>query len=78
MAENNAYITLNNKEKDKYNVLTELKEVLKLDKYPRKIECYDISNISGNFIVAGMCVMENGVIKKNLSRRQNGISQYLH
>ena len=69
MAENNAYITLNNKEKDKDNVLTELKEVLKLDKYPRKIECYDISNISGNFIVAGMCVMENGVIKKNLSRR---------
>ena len=69
MAENNAYITLNNKEKDKYNVLTELKEVLKLDKYPRKIECYDISNISGNFIVAGMCVMENGVIKKNLSKR---------
>lgn len=69
MAENNAYITLNNKEKDKYNVLTELKEVLKLENYPRKIECYDISNISGNFIVAGMCVMENGVIKKNLSRR---------
>ena len=69
MAENNAFITLSNKEKDKYNVLTELKEVLKLDNYPRKIECYDISNISGNFIVAGMCVMENGVIKKNLSRR---------
>lgn len=69
MAENNAYITLNNKEKDKYNVLTELKEVLKLQDYPRKIECFDISNISGNFIVAGMCVMENGVIKKNLSRR---------
>lgn len=69
MAENNAYITLNNKEKDKHNVLTELKEVLNLDIFPRKIECYDISNISGNFIVAGMCVMENGVIKKNLSRR---------
>ena len=69
MAENNAYVTLSNKEKDKYNVLTELKEVLNLSDYPRKIECYDISNISGNFIVAGMCVMENGVIKKNLSRR---------
>ena len=69
MAENNAYITLNNKEQDKYNVLTELKNVLNLDDYPRKIECYDISNISGNFIVAGMCVMENGVIKKDLSRR---------
>lgn len=69
MAENNAYVTLSNKEKDKYNVLTELKDVLNLSDYPRKIECYDISNISGNFIVAGMCVMENGVIKKNLSRR---------
>ena len=69
MAENNAYVTLSNKEKDKYNVLTELKEVLNLSDYPRNIECYDISNISGNFIVAGMCVMENGVIKKNLSRR---------
>lgn len=69
MAENNAYITLTNKEKDKHNVLTELKEVLNLDIFPRKIECYDISNISGNFIVAGMCVMENGVIKKNLARR---------
>ena len=69
MAENNAYVTLSNKEKDKYNVLTELKEVLNLSDYPRKIECYDISNIFGNFIVAGMCVMENGVIKKNLSRR---------
>lgn len=69
MAENNAYVTLNNKDKDKHNVLTELKEVLGLDNYPRKIECYDISNISGNYIVAGMCVMENGVIKKNLARR---------
>ena len=69
MAENNAYVTLSNKEKDKYNVLTELKDVLNLSDYPRKIECYDISNIFGNFIVAGMCVMENGVIKKDLSRR---------
>ena len=51
MAENNAFITLSNKEKDKYNVLTELKEVLKLDNYPRKIECYDISNISGNLLL---------------------------
>lgn len=47
----------------------ELKEVLKMDKLPRKIETYDISNLSGEFIVAGMCVMQDGVIKKNLSRR---------
>lgn len=69
MAENNAKITLDNKEKDKYQVLNELKEVLKLNKIPRKIECYDISNISGNFTVAGMCVMQDGIIKKNMSRR---------
>ena len=36
---------------------------------PRKIETFDISNISGTNIVAGMCVMQDGYIKKNLSRR---------
>lgn len=68
MAENNAMITLKNKEQNKYDILSELKEVLQLDKMPRKIECYDISNISGTYMVAGMCVMQDGVIKKNLSR----------
>ncbi|MCI8641052.1 MAG: excinuclease ABC subunit UvrC [Clostridia bacterium] len=69
MAENNAKITLQNKEKDKSEIMMELKQVLKLDKLPRKIETFDISNISGEFMVAGMCVMIDGVIKKNLSRR---------
>ena len=69
MAENNAKVTLENKEKDKSEILLELKEVLKMDKLPRKIETYDISNLSGEFMVAGMCVMQDGVIKKNLSRR---------
>ena len=69
MAENNANVTLENKEKDKLEVLTELKEVLKLDKLPRKIECFDISNLSGTNMVAGMSVMQDGVIKKNLARR---------
>ena len=69
MAENNALITLNNREKEKYNILAELKEVLHLDKLPRKIECYDISNLSGTNMVAGMCVMLDGKIKKNMSRR---------
>ena len=69
MAENNAKITLENKEKDKTAILTQLKEVLQLETLPRKIETYDISNISGQFIVAGMCVMQDGSIKKNLSRR---------
>lgn len=69
MAENNAKVTLTNKEKDQNGILLELKQVLKLDKLPRKIETYDISNISGEYTVAGMCVMQDGVIKKNLSRR---------
>lgn len=68
MAENNAKITLDNKSKDKYDILTELREVLKLNKMPRKIECFDISNLSGTNMVAGMCVMKDGEIKKNLSR----------
>lgn len=69
MADNNAKITLENKEKDKFSVLQELKEVLNLNKMPRKIECFDISNLSGTNMVAGMCVMQDGAIKKNLSRK---------
>ena len=69
MAENNAKVTLQNKEKDRNQILLELKNVLKMDKLPRKIETYDVSNISGEFMVAAMCVMQDGIIKKNLSRR---------
>ncbi len=69
MAELNSKITLENKLKDKTEILTELRDVLELDSLPLKIESFDISNISGTFIVAGMCVAQNGVIKRNLSRR---------
>ena len=69
MADNNAKITLENKERDRSEILVELKEVLGLDKLPRKIETFDISNISGEYMVAGMCVMVDGTIKKNMSRR---------
>ena len=69
MAEMNSKVTLENKEKDKSEILIELKNVLEMEKLPRKIETYDISNISGEYMVAAMCVMQDGVIKKNLSRR---------
>ena len=69
MADKNSKVTLENKEKTQNSILVELKDKLQMDKLPRKIETYDISNISGEFMVAAMCVMENGVIKKNLSRR---------
>ena len=69
MAENNAKITLENKSKDKFEVLNEFKEVLNLDHLPHKIETFDISNISGTHIVAGMCIAQDGIIKRNMSRR---------
>ena len=69
MAENNAKITLENKSKDKFEILNELKEKLNLDVLPHKIESFDISNISGTYIVAGMCVAQDGIIKRNMSRR---------
>ena len=69
MAEKNAKIALDIKERGNKDIILEMKETLKLDKLPRKIEAFDISNISGQYMVAGMCVMIDGVIKKNLSRR---------
>lgn len=69
MAKNNAKVTLENRSQDKYEILKELKEILNLDKFPNKIETFDISNISGTNIVAGMCVLDGGKINKSLSRR---------
>lgn len=69
MAINNAKITLENKTKEKQNMILGLKQTLNLEELPRKIECYDISNLSGDYMVAGMCVAIDGVIKKNLAKR---------
>ena len=69
MADKNSKVTLENKEKTIESILVELKDKLQMDRLPRKIETYDISNIYGEFMVAAMCVMEDGAIKKNLSRR---------
>ena len=69
MAINNAKITLENKVKEKQNMVLGLQQSLDLEELPRKIECFDISNISGDYMVAGMCVAIDGVIKRNLARR---------
>lgn len=52
MAEMNSKITLENKLQDKSEILTELRDVLNLEKMPTKIESFDISNMAGNFVVA--------------------------
>ena len=59
MANNNAKITLDNTTKEKEDVLLKLKDVLNLNKIPRKIESFDISNIAGEYMVAGMCVAKD-------------------
>jgi excinuclease ABC subunit C len=49
--------------------LTELQERLNLPRLPNRIECYDISNISGSSSVGSMVVFENGRPKPSLYRR---------
>jgi excinuclease ABC subunit C len=47
----------------------EIEEALDLDKAPRRIECFDISNLQGSDIVASMVVWEDGRMKKSDYRR---------
>ena len=49
--------------------LIELEELLELPRTPLRIECFDISNISGTTVVASMVVFEDGVAKKSEYRR---------
>jgi excinuclease ABC subunit C len=49
--------------------LEELREALKLDALPVRIECFDISNLGGTHTTASMVVFEGGVQKKSDYRR---------
>lgn len=71
MAERNAMIALQNKSTSNNNelIISSLKSVLHLDELPNRIESYDISNISGTSMVAGMVVFEGGRPSKNEYRR---------
>ncbi len=50
-------------------ILIQLKKRLKMDKIPQRIECFDISSISGTEAVAGMVVFEKGKPNKSLYRK---------
>ena len=65
MAKKNAEIIKHQKKKME-NALIELKKYLKLEKLPRIIEGYDISNISGKFAVGSKVSFKDG--KPNKSR----------
>jgi len=49
--------------------LTDIEEMLGLERTPLRIECFDISNISGTSVVASMVVFEDGLPKKSEYRR---------
>lgn len=49
--------------------LAALQRDLRLNSLPKKIECFDISNLQGTDTVASMVVFENGKPKKSLYRK---------
>ena len=51
--------------------LAQLQSALKLESAPLRIECFDISHLSGTGIVGSMVVFEDGLAKKNQYRKFN-------
>jgi excinuclease ABC subunit C len=57
------------KDEQKTDALRILQEKLSLTALPRRLECYDISNISGKYAVGSMVVFQDGEPDKNSYRR---------
>ena len=55
--------------KQSQEILRGLQDLLELEVEPRRIECFDISNIQGSDIVASMVVFEEGLPKKSDYRK---------
>jgi excinuclease ABC subunit C len=55
--------------KQSQEILRALRDLLDLELEPRRIECFDISNIQGSDIVASMVSFEDGVPKKSDYRK---------
>ena len=68
MVTKNADITLKH-QKQEMDALLNLKDYLKIPRIPRRIEAFDISNLSGKMAVASMVVFEDGKPQKNSYRR---------
>ncbi|WP_052809551.1 excinuclease ABC subunit UvrC [Streptomonospora alba] len=49
--------------------LSEIQEALELDEAPLRIECFDVSNLMGEHVVASMVVFEDGLARKPEYRR---------
>ncbi len=55
-------------ENNLFNSLVDLQKQLNLAKIPRKIECYDISHLSGKFVYGSMVCFVDGISKKSFYR----------
>ena len=68
MVSKNAKIILNH-QKEVKGALLDLKKYLGIPRIPKRIEAFDISNISGKMAVGSMVVFENGVPNKKHYRK---------
>ncbi len=76
LAQDNAILVLKEEEskdevkkRERLRALKELKEKLDLGKIPKRIECYDISNIHGSEAVGAMTVFVDGFPEKSQYRK---------
>lgn len=71
LAEKNAENAFDERQREKgsiYRVLADLKARLQLENYPRRIECFDISNLGDTGIVASRVTFIEGKPEKSLYR----------
>jgi excinuclease ABC subunit C len=68
MVSKNAEIILNH-QKEVKGALLDLKKYLGIPRIPKRIEAFDISNISGKMAVGSMVVFENGAPNKKFYRK---------
>ncbi|MCD4742316.1 MAG: excinuclease ABC subunit UvrC, partial [Desulfobacteraceae bacterium] len=54
---------------ERENLLTALKNLLRMDRLPRRVECFDNSNISGQHAVSSMVVFTDSEPDKDLYRK---------
>jgi excinuclease ABC subunit C len=72
MANDNArqsFAARRDSEKTRERMLDELRVKLRLRNTPKRIECYDISNLQGTMVVASQVVFDEGLARKDLYRR---------
>ncbi len=72
MAQENArqsFAARRDDEKRREKMLEELRAKLHLRNTPKRVECYDISNLQGTLVVASQVVFDDGEPRKDLYRR---------